>query len=195
MFTLRQHSEFPWIHEQDSGGRRRRPVVLGVVAGGIAAGSRAELLDAPDVLVAGELGPVRHDGRGRVLGAEVGRQDGARRVLAGDVVRVVAQGAEQGGAGRAGHAEAVEEVRAEGAEDVRDGGDAHPRRAAVERPERGERRAEHRRRAAHAEAHGAGGVPDAEHGELRWEGQVRLNLDGEHGERTTAGGTNPAQSP
>jgi hypothetical protein len=166
-------SKLAGIDEQDRPGRRRRRPAVPVV--GIRLG---EVLDAPDVLVAGEAAPPRDGGGGWVVGRDVGGDDGAGRVLAGHVVGVVAEGAEQGGARGAGHAEAVEEVGAEGAEDVRDGGDAHPRRAAVERPERGERRAEQRGRAAHAEAHGAGGVPDAEHGEGRRGGRVRPALDG-----------------
>jgi hypothetical protein len=181
LFTLRQRSELPWIHEQDAGARRGRPVFFGVVAGGIAVGSGAELLDAPDVLVAGELGPVRHDGRGRVLGPEIGRQDGARRVLAGDVVRVAAERAEERRTLRPGHAEAVHEVGAERAEDVGHGGHLQPRRVAVERARRGQRRAEERGRAADAEAEGARGVPDAEQRErLRPRGVLGpAALDGE----------------
>ena len=167
-------SKLAGIDEQDRPGRRRRRPAVVVV------GILAEVLDAPDVLVAGEAAPPRDGGGGRVVGRDVGGDDGAVRVLACHVVGVVAEGAEQVRARGAGHAEAVEEVGAEGAEDVRDGRDAHPRRAAVERPERGERRAEQRGRAAHAEAHGAGGVPDAEHGEGRRRGRVPLRpaLDG-----------------
>jgi hypothetical protein len=176
-------SKLAGVDEQHRAGRRRRRPVVVVVGGGggIVVVVLVEVLDAPDVLVAGEAAPARDGGGGRVVGRDVGGDDGAGRVLAGDVVGVVAQGAEQGGARRAGHAETVEEVGAEGAEDVRDGGDAHPRRAAVERPERGERRAEQGGRAAHAEAHGAGGVPDAEHRERRREGRVRVALDGDEG--------------
>jgi hypothetical protein len=161
-------SKFAGVDEQDGAGRRRlRPILLLVVAAASIVVVLVEPLDAPDVLVAREAAPARDDGGRRVVGRDVGGDDGAGRVLPRDVVGVVAEGEEQGRARRARHAEPVEEVGAEGAEDVRDGGHAHPRRAAVERAQRGERRAEQRRRVAHAEAHRASGIPDAQHRERR----------------------------
>jgi len=127
---------------------------------------------------------VRHHGLGRVVRPEVGRQDGARGVLARDVVRVPAERAEERRALRSGHAEAVHEVGPERAEDVGDGGHLQPRRVAVERARRGQGRAEERGRAADAEAEGARGVPDAEQRERRRPGRVLVGsaaaaLDGE----------------
>jgi hypothetical protein len=159
-------SELPGVHEQDARRRRRRPVIVAVASIATGGGS-TELFDAPDVLVARELGPVRHYGLGGVVGSEVGRQDGARGVLARDVVRVPAERAEERRSLRSGHAEAVEEVGPERAEDVGHGGHLKPRRMAVERARRGQGRAEERGRAADAEAEGARGVPDAEQRE-RW---------------------------
>jgi hypothetical protein len=132
---VRTASEFPRVYEQDVSRRRSRPVVVLIVVTGIAIG---ELLDAPDVLVAGESWPVRHGGRRRILGTQVRRHDGARGVLAGDIVRVPAERAEQRGTLRPGHAEAVEEVGAERPEHVGDGGHLQPWRVPVERARRGQ---------------------------------------------------------
>jgi hypothetical protein len=85
---VRTASEFPRVYEQNASRRRSRPVVVFVVVIFIAIG---ELFDAPDVLVAGEPWPVRHGGRRRVLGPQVRRHDGARGVLARDVVCVPAE--------------------------------------------------------------------------------------------------------
>jgi hypothetical protein len=66
-----QKSELPGVHEQDARRRRRRPVIV-VVPSIVAGGGGTELLDTPDVLVARELGPVRHHGLGGVARPEVG---------------------------------------------------------------------------------------------------------------------------
>jgi hypothetical protein len=177
---VRTASEFPRVYEQDATRRRSRPVVVLLAATGIAIG---ELLDAPDVLIAGEPCPVRHSGSRRVLGPQVRRHDGARGVLARDVVRVPAERAEQHGTLRPGHAEAVEEVGAERPEHVGDGGHLQPRHVTVERARRGQRGAKGRGRAAHAQAQRARGVPHAQQSERRrraeaaFDGEVRAERE------------------
>lgn len=167
--------ELAGVDEQDGPRRRRgrrRPVAIAV-----------EVLDAPDVLVAGEAAPARDSGGGGVVGREVGGDDGAGRVLACHVVRVAAERPEQRRAPRPRHAHPVEEVGAEGPEHVRHRRNPHPWRAAVELPDRGETRPEQPRRALHPHPQRARRVPHAQHGEraVRGGGAALGGLDGEEG--------------
>lgn len=115
--------EFPGVDED---GRRRRR--FGPVAKRSAvAVLSGEVLDAPEVLGAGEAAPVRDPAAERFARGDLRRHHAAAGVGACHVVRVMEERPRQRWRLGAVAGEAVDEVEPEGAEEVRHGRDAEPR--------------------------------------------------------------------